>query len=370
MFTRKSIIRTVQLYFPPETSGKKATGLGFPFIWQEEQRQRPNSTCRFCIIITNVKETYLNKNTSFYIISFLILPLNFCCSPLNHWQIYNTSNTPLTSDRIRQIIIENNELSWVGTYGSGLYKVNEGKWQKVDSPFAGNHILCLRPDNKGGLWIGTANNGAYYYFQDNWVHIDQDQGLSDNNVWDILISKNKEVWLCSRYRGACRKSSDSLRCFNTKDGLPDNQVTVATEDSRGTIWLGTARGGLCGYKDEQFEYINSRNGISGNYIRAIICDSIPRWVGSWDGGLDYFNGEKWEHIEKIKKPVVFLGFDKNNKLWVGTWGYGIYIQRTKEWENLTVENSGLPDNHVIDIDFAEDGKIYFATSQGVAVYSP
>ena len=299
---------------------------------------------------------------------YLLLIIN--CSSQNHWQIYNTSNTPLTSNRIRQIIIENNKLLWIGTYGGGLYKVKDNAWQKVNSSFSGSHILCLKQDSKGGLWIGTANNGAYYYSQDNWVHINQAQGLTDHNVWDILNSKNEDIWFCSRYKGVCRKNSDSLRCFDSKDGLPDNQITAAAEDSRGTIWLGTARGGLCGYKNGQFQYINSRNGISGNYIRAIICDSVPRWIGSWDGGLDYFDGEKWEHIAEVKKPVVFLGFDGKDNLWVGTWGHGVYKNKSNRWEHLTTENSGLPDNQVIDIDFCEDGKTFFATSQGVAVYSP
>ena len=304
------------------------------------------------------------------ILNLFYIPLLISCSSQNHWHIYNTSNTPLTSNRIRQIIIESNELSWIGTYGGGLYKATDNSWQKVNSSFSGSHILCLSQDNKDGLWIGTANNGAYYYLKDKWKHLDQDQGLLDNNVWDILICKNKEVWLCSRYKGVCTKNSDSLRCFNVKDGLPDNQITVAVEDSRGTIWLGTARGGLSGYKNGQFDYINSRNGISGNYIRAIICDSVPRWIGSWDGGLDYFNGEKWEKVTEVKKPVVFLGFDGKDNLWVGTWGHGVYTYKPNDWEHLTTENSGLPDNQVIDIDFGADGKIYFATSQGVAVYTP
>ena len=318
--------------------------------------------------------------TIMYLKKSLLLTLStytfFCffqlisCTPKNHWQIFNTSNTTLSSDRIRQIIIENNELSWVGTYGGGLYKVKGDKWQKVSSPFIGDYILSLKMDNQDGLWVGTAKNGAYYYFQDKWINIRQNQELSDNNVWDILINKNEEIWFCSRYKGACRKNSNSFKCFNTKDGLPDNQVTVAVEDSKSTVWLGTARGGLCGYKNGQFVYINSRNGISGNYIRAIICDSIPRWVGSWDGGLDYFNVEKWERIAEVKKPVVFLGFNGKDDLWVGTWGHGVYTNRSGEWEHLTTENSGLPDNQVIDIEFGGDGKIFFATSKGVAVYSP
>ena len=37
-------------------------------------------------------------------------------------------------------------------------------------------------------------------------------------------------------------------------------------------------------------------------------------------------------------------------------------------ENLTAANSGLPDDHVIDIKFDSTGSVYFATNKGVARY--
>ena len=60
----------------------------------------------------------------------------------------------------------------------------------------------------------------------------------------------------------------------------------------------------------------------------------------------------------------------NNTLWVGTWGHGVYYKKDTMWENLCTETSGLPNDYVIDIDFTQKGAVYFATSKGVAVFSP
>ncbi len=302
------------------------------------------------------------------IICFFLVVLS--CKKQNSWNIYTAANTALTSNRIRQIVLENNEISWVGTYGGGLFRMRNNTLSKVTAPFKGNYILSLKKDRRGGIWIGTAQNGAFYCFNDSWKQYTGDHGLAGNNVWDIFIENEETVWFCSRYKGVCRKQNDSLFCFNSQNGLPDRQVTVAVKDTKGTMWFGTVRGGLAGYRDGQFEYINTSNGLSGNYIRAILCDSVPRWVGSWDGGLDYCNGEQWEHIPAVQKPVVFLGYSKNGILWVGTWGYGVFYRHGQTWESLNTGNSLLPDNYVIDIDFSEKNTVYFATSKGIAVYTP
>jgi len=320
----------------------------------------------------------------------------FCGRPEN-WRIYNHKNTGLGTDLIRNIFIENDSLIWVGTYGAGLYRWDNNKtWTSIDTPFAAKYLLSIEPDNNalnggivlkpsvptqyypaarrrgnsGGIWFGTADNGAFYLHNNRWSHFSAQNGLVDNNVWDILIDRNNAAWLCSRYRGISIISKDTILYMTVKNGLPDNQVTVAAQDSLGRVWIGTARGGLCCCENNGFRYLNTHNSLSGNYIRAIICDTTARWVGSWDGGLDYFNGEKWEHIREVKPPVVFLGFDKNNALWVGTWGHGVFVNRAGNWETISAKNSGLPDDHVIDIDFDDGGRILFATSRGLANYKP
>lgn len=302
-------------------------------------------------------------------LSLISLLLFGGCNKKRQWHYYTPHNTNLTTGIIRQLIVKDNSLYWIGTYGGGLYRVQNKAWEKIESPFTGIYILSLVMDNNNGLWIGTARKGAYYYKNERWHHYSQDKGLIDKNVWDIYPDRAGNIWFCSRYRGISRKTGDSLSYFTTKNGLPDRQVTIAREDNTGRMWVGTVRGGLCNFKDEKISYVNTRHGLSGNYIRALICDSTARWVGSWDGGLDFFTGAEWKNIQGIKPPVVFLDFDPRGYLWVGSWGHGVYLNNGDKWENLTTKNSGLPNNYVIDIAFDEQGKAYFATSKGIAIYS-
>lgn len=294
------------------------------------------------------------------------------CSKQNNWYTYNSSNTPLETNLIRQIIVHGNSLAWVGTYGNGLFRVNGDIWERMSEPFQGKYILSLKEDDIGGIWIGTARKGAYYFNEHNnqqWSNYSKNTGLVGNNVWNILIDGKDSLWLCSRYKGLTRKAGDSLRCFYSGDGLPDRQITIALKDRNGTMWIGTVLGGLCSYKDDAFKYFNTHTGLSGNYIRALICDSTIRWVGSWDGGLDYNTGDTWINIKEIPPPVVFLGFDLKNNLWAGTWGHGVFVKKGNTWKNLSTQNSGLADNHIIDIKFGSDGKVFFATSKGLTVYT-
>ncbi|MGD9201241.1 MAG: two-component regulator propeller domain-containing protein [Chitinispirillia bacterium] len=316
------------------------------------------------VLYENYTKFILKSGLLYSVYFFLIFFLG--CSKNQQWTLYNTKNTALSSDLIRQIIIKDDSLQWIGTYGGGLFRKKNNTWEKVSLPFGGKYILTLIPDLYGGLWIGTARKGAYYFLKNRWKHLNSDSGLTDNNVWHILEDSKRNLWFCSRYKGICRMTSDSMSCFTMKNGLPDRQVTLAVEDSKGGIWFGTVRGGLCRYINGTFEYLNTKHGIRGNYIRALICDSIPRWVGTWDRGLNYFTGDRWVLIEEVKKPVVYIGFDKREYLWIGTWGHGVYVKRNDKWDHITSSNSKLPNNFVIDIAFDSRGTAYFATSKGIA----
>jgi ligand-binding sensor domain-containing protein len=274
----------------------------------------------------------------------------------------------MSTNRIRQLIVIGDALSWVGTYSGGLYRILNGRWEKVGMPYIGDYVLSLKLDPYGGLWVGTARNGAYRFFNNAWTHIDVSECLADNNVWEIFLSDTNKIWFCSRYRGIYLKETDRCSCITTRQGLSDREMTCAAQDSTGTIWFGTARGGVCGFKDGTWTFINRRTGIGGNYIRALVCDSTLRWIGSWDAGLEYFNGASWKRCVEIKPPVTIISIDKRNTLWVGTWGNGVYRKDVSGWTHILSGKNGLSDNYVIDIKFDSENRIYFATSGGVAVW--
>jgi ligand-binding sensor domain-containing protein len=241
------------------------------------------------------------------------------------------------------------------------------RWSKVGNGFKGDFILCLKRTDEA-LWIGTARDGAYCLLNGSFMNFDTMSGLCDNNVWDLCLSPDKGILFCSRYNGLTRMLGGNFTCLSRDSGLPDREVTLARMDSRGNTWIGTAAGGLCMFGARDTLYYNTRNGLSGNYVRALLCDSTARWLGTWDGGLDFFNGNSWEHVPGVPAPVVALQIDGTGRVWAGTWGGGIYIREKEGWRNVNPANSGLPDDHVIDIRFDAAGHVYLATNKGLACW--
>lgn len=281
------------------------------------------------------------------------------CGKETHWQVLTQSAKP-----IRQLFVAGDSLFYAGTYGDGLYRIEKGKWEKEKDFAPDELVMCLKAGQNGKVWVGTARHGVYYQEAGGWKCYDS------CNAWDLLEEKDSVTWIGARYGGIHKSSKKENTFIDRHNGLPDNEITCIEKELSGKVWIGTVRGGACSVKNDSFEYLNRKNGLSGDYIRAFLCDSILRFVGSWDGGLDYYNGTTWQKIEAVKRPVVKLARDAQGRIWAGTWGSGVFVQKEGGWENINSKNSPLPDDHVIDIRFSPSGKIYFATSKGVAIFKP
>jgi hypothetical protein len=281
------------------------------------------------------------------------------CQKQTPWRIYQESAKP-----VRQLFVIGDSLFYVGTYGDGLYKVENGRWQKEPGLAPDEFVMCLKPGEDGSLWAGTAKHGTYRQVLGAWKCFDS------SNAWDLLAGKDSVVWIGVRYGGIRCFSNGETAFIDRRNGLPDNEITCMAEEPSGKVWVGTVRGGACSLKNNSFGYLNGKNGLSGNYIRAFLCDSVLRYVGSWDGGLDLWNGSAWQHVPEVKRPVVKLARDAQGRVWAGTWGGGVFVRKDGEWENISSKNSPLPDDHVIDIRFSPSGRVYFATSKGVAIFKP
>lgn len=274
------------------------------------------------------------------------------CGKEPSWKIFDSFN-------VRQVLPIHDSLFYVGTYGKGLFRVENGKWEKM-APFADDEfVMCLKNGPDSSLWACTARNGAYEFTGNEWRRRDVP------NAWDMAFDSS--IWFCCRYKGICLLRNREIAFMDRSNGLPDNEITCIEKELSGRIWIGTVRGGACFYQDGKFERLN---GVSGEYIRAFLCDSILRYVGTWDRGLNYWNGSAWELVPEVPRPVVKLAEDSKGQVWAGTWGFGVRIKKGGKWETLNKSNSPLPDDHVIDIRFSPSGRAYLATARGLAIVSP
>ncbi|MBL8025391.1 MAG: hypothetical protein JNL74_03225 [Fibrobacteres bacterium] len=214
-----------------------------------------------------------------------------------------------------------------------------------------------------GIIAGTAQNGPYIISKS---RAEKPSEICDKNVWSAIESSPGTIILGSRYSGLSLLKDGKVTCIPSSSL---REITLLEKDLSGRIWVGTALNGLYSWPIDSSKWLNRQKGLSGNTIRAIICDSAPKYIGSWDGGLDSRTEGGWKHDTAIPPPVTSLAISPEGLLFVGTWGHGLYIAESGGWRIIKASKAGLPDGHIIDIKFDSIGSVYLATNKGVARYS-
>ena len=114
---------------------------------------------------------------------------------------------------------------------------------------------------------------------------------------------------------------------------------------------------------------NNANGLPTSEANAIAQTSDGfLWIGSYSGLIRY-DGNSFERIKSAETgitSVVSLYVDSKDRLWVGTNDSGAGMLDRDEWTRFT-KQEGLKSLSVRDIVEDEDGLIYLATTEGVAL---
>jgi len=179
-----------------------------------------------------------------------------------------------------------------------------------------------------------------------FTSINTNNGLSSNNVNDVLRDNRGFLWIATN-DGLCRYDSpDNFKIFYAEDtegkeGLKSNNISTLFIDSKDNLWVGTRLGGLSRYHlpTKQWKtFLNDptdKNSLSNNEVLCIIEDSHQNiWVGTEDG-LNLYLAEKEQFIvykggksnpnSLSGKAILSIMADDKGWLWIGTWGGGIHL---------------------------------------------
>ena len=87
--------------------------------------------------------------------------MQYLCLAQAQWETYNTGNSPLQSNNIQSLAVDNNDLLWVAT-DVGLYLFDGSSWiiyDTTNSLIPSNNIRSVYVDDTNNVWIGTFNSG-------------------------------------------------------------------------------------------------------------------------------------------------------------------------------------------------------------------
>ena len=272
-------------------------------------------------------------------------------SPVRHFHS-NQGEGSIKSDEVLSFQEDENHQMWVGTGGTGLFKLMDDQKSFEESPvnrlLLAKTIKCIYKDREGFFWLGSWDGGfaKYHPVHHTFKAFHPDLGnFQSRHVWDIKGDHEGNLWL-----GTLR---DGLAYFNTKTNeykyyqyipgdstaLVNNDIQSLLVDSRNILWVGTA------------------NGLSVLF----------------PGSEQFSNFFKFKSNEKntISNSVIFSIFeDSNGKIWLGTKGGGITIVSIKNnkviVEKTIRETNGLPSNTVASILEDDQKNMWVSTSEGIA----
>jgi ligand-binding sensor domain-containing protein len=123
-----------------------------PDNWEIQQGLPQNSVS----CITQTADGYLWLGTEEGLVSF----------DGNQFRVFGRANVEQLSDNmITALHADRAGNLWIGTYGSGVVCLKEGKFTRYtntnDKGLSQSRIWCIHEDRDGNLWIGTDTRGVY-----------------------------------------------------------------------------------------------------------------------------------------------------------------------------------------------------------------
>jgi len=224
-------------------------------------------------------------------------------------------------------------------------------------------------------------------------HITVNDGLPENSVRSILQDSSGFLWF-GTMNGLVRYDGYELKVFTPSQtdttSLGGRTVLALHEDRTGSIWIGTYLMGLWHYDQDTgaFRHFDLGRDNGGQpeagQVNSITEDDQGRlWVGLQYGlvSLDIATGEVTWHDE-VKAhlgsenrilAISSVMADTKGRIWCGTDGNGvvIYSPDTGDTRWLTHNpdrEQSLPSSIAYDIAQTADGKIWMATTNGLALW--
>mgnify|MGYP002532510894 FL=1 len=166
----------------------------------------------------------------------------------------------LSNDAIYSICRDTRNRIWIGTLGGGInlfsgtldnprfiHLENLMKGYPGDMCHKVRSLYCTRT----GVVLAGTTEGLLSFSDDfqkpediEFFHNDCEDGLSNNDVMDVLESRDGKIYIAAYSGGICMADVDSLlntrirfHYLNMKNGLPSDLPQSMLEDGEGNIWI-------------------------------------------------------------------------------------------------------------------------------------
>ena len=252
----------------------------------------------------------------------------------------------LHGTRILSLLMDGNRQLWAGTT-HGLMQRRDGRIfsPREDAKFLA--ITALAEDAAGTLWFYDTDRGLFRQQRGRAAEAVTDNSLLHQTVTAMYGGHDGEVWFGMENGNMVAYRKGEFHAYSTQDGLSGGEVHGLSEGAAGELWVATGRG-LCFFTGQRFDCRNMRDGLPGDRVLWTIPDT------NGDMWLGYNIGVARLDLQELHRAEAIGAARLRDKLFDD--GDGI------EYSPDLGGNAPAA--------FAQDGRLWLTTSQGVAVLDP
>lgn len=308
--------------------------------------------------------------------------LNYISSAQLEMRHLTLPNSPNMNGFRKTLLLDGEDL-WVGTQGTGLYKMDlrdksfvlftkDDAERKINS----NAVIDLFKTADGRLFIATDGNGLNVYnthterMSSYQYQAYEQAALNSNALLCFLGDRTGNIWI-GTFNGGVNIYKPNKTWFDfytpkatNKNDLPVQSILSIVERQNGQVLVGTDGGGLGWVNNGNLEasrFIHdpaNSGSIAANEVKTVFEDSEGQlWVGLFAGGLDLYNPDtkSFRHFFDWHPNVWSITeIKKTGKLLVGTLGDGLFTVdiHTKETERFLPKSkvlNSLTDNNITTV---------------------
>src|SRR6201999_639854 len=136
---------------------------------------------------------------------------------------------------------DRNGYLWIGTWGNGLFRLREGRFQRELLSGNSSAIRTMEEDAAGNVWIGTWFNGLFRYKGAGFEHILLGRETLTDAVSALLSDKDRGFWV-GTYTGLLHYADGVPAKNKVVLLLKDKLITCLAQSDDGSILVGTSAG--------------------------------------------------------------------------------------------------------------------------------
>ena len=238
----------------------------------------------------------------------------------------------------------------IGARG-GLVRMHGGRFTTFvpPDPLGRVNVFDAMEDSTGRIWVATP--GGLDELRGNRIRtVLPSAPLLISSAVTLCQGRDGAVWAGTYGKGVWQIRGDDMRLFTTADGLSSDEIRSLYLDPDGTLWIGTFGGGLNALRDGKFQRFTAKDGLLSDNVTDVSDDGDSLWLSTTRG------------ICRIAKRQL-REFAGHQRARLEPLNYGVEdgLRSASCSPSFPVGSGGHR---------TSDGRIWFTTSRGLAVFDP